>query len=103
MKRSTIKNVSKFRVFPLCHINLITNGLGSVLGSISEVFGELLGASWAVLGASWVVFGRLLGALGRTWVPLGSFGRLLNDFWPSGKVSGTVWEREGSGTTIPAF
>ena len=64
-----------------------TTRMGSVLGSIWRGFEK----SWRLLGSGASCgLGHLLG-LAVFGLPLGSSGRLLNDFWSSGKVSGGIW------------
>ena len=63
--------------------------LGSLLDSILDGFGSLLGASGAPLGHFLGISWALLDVF---WAPLGVLGRLWRDFGVSGRVSGGVQE-----------
>ena len=100
-----MKNWFKNRVFFKSIKKRIKIGLGSLLGSIWEGFGRVLGPSWAPLGASWALLGASWPPLGRlldvSLASLGSLGRFLGDFWGSGRVLGGFWE--GLGMDLGGF
>ena len=74
-------------------------GLGSLLGSIWEGFGRVLGPSWAPLGASWALLGASWPPLGRlldvSWTFLGSLGCFLGDCGGSRRAWAGFWEGSG--------
>ena len=97
--QKSMKNWFKNCVFFKSIKKRIKIGLGSLLGSIWEGFGRVLGPSWTPLGASWALLGASWPPLGRlldvSWTFLGSLGRFLCDFGAFRRVWGGFGEGSG--------